>query len=116
LASSIDVGFIRLWRLFMSRTRNRPSSIALIDVDYLNQKSSTGKLTQKNKAIEAGTAWKLSQNYRIWRSGLSQKTNLCLRHEILFSFFNSNKKLQSNFLLELKKENIFLRPGARPVF
>ena len=26
----------------------------------------------------------------------------------MFSFFNSNKKLQSNFLLELKKENIFL--------
>jgi len=48
--------------------------------------------------------------------GLSQKTNLCHRHEILFSFFNSNKKLQSNFLLELKKENIFWPPGAKTVF
>jgi hypothetical protein len=48
--------------------------------------------------------------------GLSQKTNLCHRHEILFSFFNSNKKLLCNFLLELKKENIFWPPGAKTVF
>jgi hypothetical protein len=37
--------------------------------------------------------------------GLSQKTNLCQRHEILFSF-----------LKELKKENIYWQSGATPVF
>jgi hypothetical protein len=48
--------------------------------------------------------------------GLYQKTVLYSRCEILFSFFNSFKKLQSNFLKELKKENIFWQPGAEMVF
>jgi len=47
---------------------------------------------------------------------LFPKTTLCLRHEILFSFFNFNKKLLFNFLLKLKKENIFLLPWAKTVF
>jgi len=37
-------------------------------------------------------------------------------HEILFSFFNSLKKLLCNFFKELKKENIFWWPGPKPVF
>jgi hypothetical protein len=36
--------------------------------------------------------------------GLFQKTVLCSWREILFSFFNSFKKSQSDFLKELKKE------------
>ncbi len=37
--------------------------------------------------------------------GLSEKTVLAQDSKKIFSFFNSNKKFQSNFLLELKKEN-----------
>ncbi len=37
--------------------------------------------------------------------GLSQKTVFAPGSQKIFSFFNSNKKLQSNFLFELKKEN-----------
>jgi len=48
--------------------------------------------------------------------GLPHKTNLCHRHEILVSFFNSSKKLLCNFLLELKKETIFWLPWAKTVF
>ena len=38
-------------------------------------------------------------------TGLSKKTVLAPGGQITVSFFNSNKKLQSNFLFELKKEN-----------
>ncbi len=37
--------------------------------------------------------------------GLSQKTVFAPGGQKIVSFFNSNKKLQNNFLLELKKEN-----------
>ncbi len=37
--------------------------------------------------------------------GLSEKTVLAQGRQKIFSFFNSNKKLLYNFLLELKKEN-----------
>ena len=57
-----------------------------------------------------------SKTQGLFLLGLSQKTVLCSRYEILFSFFNSFKKLQSNFLKELKKENIFWQPGAKTVF
>jgi hypothetical protein len=39
------------------------------------------------------------------KPGLSQKPGLAPGHQKIFSFFNSFKKLQSNFLKELKKEN-----------
>ncbi len=58
----------------------------------------------------------LRQRKPVKPKGLSQKTTLCLRHEILFSFFNFHKKLKSSFLLKLKKENIFLLPWAKTVF
>jgi len=47
---------------------------------------------------------------------LSHKIKLRHRHEFLVSFFNSNKKLQSNFLLELKKETIYWLPWAKTGF
>ncbi len=48
--------------------------------------------------------------------GLSQKTVFTPGRQKMFSFFNSNKKLQSNFLLELKKENKISCWEQRAVF
>jgi len=40
-----------------------------------------------------------------FKEGLSQKTVFAQGSKKIFSFFNFNKKLRSNFLLKLKKEN-----------
>jgi hypothetical protein len=51
-----------------------------------------------------------------WLVGLSQKPGLAPGHQKIFSFFNSFKKLQSNFLKELKKENKVSCRRQRVVF
>ncbi|MBK8044262.1 MAG: hypothetical protein IPK21_17365 [Haliscomenobacter sp.] len=51
-----------------------------------------------------------------WLGKLAQKTNLCYQHEISGSFFDSNKKLQSDFLFESKKEPVFGLPWTKTAF
>lgn len=86
----------------------------IIEIPNSGGNHSSPFTTENTEYVVAGTRFLKRSFFAIAAKnylGLAQKTNLCLRHEILFSFFNSNKKLLCNFLLELKKKYFLAARG-----